>query len=41
MIEDGEKGVFTDEIDEKVEVLPLNFVSKVHFPNRFIIASSF
>jgi hypothetical protein len=41
MIEDGEKGVSTDEIDEKVEVPPLDFVSKAHFPDRFIIANGF
>jgi hypothetical protein len=41
MIEDGEKGVFTDEINEKIKVPPLDFVSKVHFPDRFIIASGF
>jgi hypothetical protein len=41
IIKDGEKGVFINKIDEKVEVPPLDFVFKAHFPNRFIIINGF
>jgi hypothetical protein len=39
MIQEEETGVSPAKIDEKVEFPPLDFVSAVHFPDRFIIAN--